>query len=128
MVIVERASLQPAAVLSVPALVQTIACQKCQPERKCVMLAPPTLTQPCDTQSVLDMTVDRLQHHCHQETRRFINQQPHDPRFCLELLRRALTSNDVQAWYVIYTTTNARWVNGYRRSCPLLLATANYKH
>ena len=102
MVIVERASLQPAAALSVPALVQTIACQKCQPERKCVMLAPPTLTQPCDTQPLLDMTVDRLQHHCHQETRRFINQQPHDPRFCLELLRRALTSNDAQAWYVIY--------------------------
>lgn len=71
------------------------------------MLAPPTLTQHCDTRlmlelSLLEMSVDRLQHHCHEETRHFANQQPHDPRFCLELLRRALTNNDAHAWYVIY--------------------------
>lgn len=76
------------------------------------MLVPLTLTQRYDTPPILEvpvlempmgeMPIDRLQHHCHQETRRFANQQPHDPRFCLELLRRALTNHDAQAWYVVY--------------------------
>jgi hypothetical protein len=87
--------------------VQTIACQKCQPERKCVMLASPTLTQYCDTSlalemPTLEMTIGQLQSQCRQETQRFTNRQPYDPRFCWELLRRALTNNDAQAWYEIY--------------------------
>lgn len=66
------------------------------------MFVPPTLTQSCDTPSVAELTVDRLQQACSQETRRYRNRQAHDSRFCLELLRRALTANDEQAWYVIY--------------------------
>jgi len=87
-----------------PALssVQTIAYQKCHTERTCVTPVPPTNTQSNDMPLLAEMTVEQLQQPCLQETRRFINKQPHDPRFCLELLRRALTANNAQAWYVIY--------------------------
>lgn len=83
-------------------LIQPIACQKSHTERNCVMFVTSTLIRDCDTSPVAELTVDGLQQACAQETRRYLNQQAHDPRFCLELLRRALTINDEQAWYAIY--------------------------
>lgn len=112
MVMVDPAPTRPSA----PALIQTIVCQKCHTERNCVMFVPSTFTQACDTLPVTELPIDRLQQSCQQETRHFINRQAHDPRFCLELLRRALTTNDEQAWQVIYQHYQRqvyKWVQAY---------------
>lgn len=102
MVIVDQVYPRSLALLPAPSSVQPFAYQKCHTERNCVTPVPPATTQHCDTPLFTEMTVEGLQQSCVQETRRFSNKQPHDPRFCLELLRRALTANDASAWYVIY--------------------------
>lgn len=48
------------------------------------------------------MSLSGLSHRCRQESHLFFQHQPHDPRFCLELFRRAIMTRDNQAWDCIY--------------------------
>jgi len=54
---------------------------------------------PADPQS---LTLSGLRHRCAIESDRFFNRQEHDPRYCFELFRRAISDHDEQAWNFIY--------------------------
>jgi hypothetical protein len=50
---------------------------------------------------------------CAEETNKYYNQQAHDPRYCFELFRRAISNANEQAWeriYSVYHSLVARWV------------------
>ena len=50
---------------------------------------------------------------CAQESQRFFLKQAHDPRYCFELLRRAIVQRDETAWAHVYEQYHAlveRWV------------------
>jgi len=58
-------------------------------------------------------TVADLSHRCAQESDRFFSRQPHDPRFCFELFRRAILQRNERAWdrvYGQYQPLVAGWV------------------
>jgi hypothetical protein len=42
-------------------------------------------------------------HLCHQESTRYLQRAPHDPRYCYELFRRAIVERDQQAWTHLFT-------------------------
>lgn len=48
------------------------------------------------------LSLSSISHRCAQESDRFFNRQDHDPRFCYELFRRALSERDELAWNRIY--------------------------
>ena len=48
------------------------------------------------------LTLAGLSHRCAQESDRFFNRQPHDPRFCFELFRRAILHRNERAWERVY--------------------------
>jgi hypothetical protein len=50
---------------------------------------------------------------CAEETNKYYNQQAHDPRYCFELFRRAISDASEQAWervYSVYQSLVTRWV------------------
>ena len=47
-------------------------------------------------------SLKELSDSCAQETKRYFLGQPHDPRACYELFRRAIVQRDESAWAVIY--------------------------
>ncbi len=59
------------------------------------------------------LSLSGLRHRCAEESDRFFKRLGHDPRFCFELFRRAITRHDQQAWeilYVQYQPLVASWV------------------
>jgi hypothetical protein len=63
--------------------------------------------------SVAHLSVDDLAGRCAQETDLFNRRQPSDPRFCFELLRRALAEGSSDAFtlvYQIYERQVTNWV------------------
>ncbi|MBP7998356.1 MAG: sigma-70 family RNA polymerase sigma factor [Chloroflexi bacterium] len=63
-------------------------------------------------QEVTHLPVATLFQYCQEETTRFLHQQPHDPRFGLELFRRASLGDNV-AWeclYLQYAPMVSRWI------------------
>ena len=48
------------------------------------------------------LTLAGLSHRCAQESDRFFSRQPHDPRFCFELFRRAILHRNESAWERVY--------------------------
>lgn len=48
------------------------------------------------------LTLAGLSHRCAQESDRFFSRQPHDPRFCFELFRRAILHQNEGAWDCVY--------------------------
>jgi hypothetical protein len=53
------------------------------------------------------LALAQIARRCAQESDQFFQRQPHDPRFCYELLRRAILERDQQAWELIYTQYRA---------------------
>lgn len=54
-----------------------------------------------------------IAHRCGRETELFFQRQPHDPRYCFELFRRALVDRHEGAWALVYAQYQplvARWV------------------
>ena len=43
-----------------------------------------------------------LAHRCRQESERYFQHQPFDPRYCYELFRRALVERVERAWELLY--------------------------
>jgi DNA-directed RNA polymerase specialized sigma24 family protein len=63
-----------------------------------------------------------LRQRCAQESARFFRRQEHDPRFCYELFRRALSQGDPAAWEAVfeqYRTLVAGWVERHSLSASL---------
>lgn len=56
---------------------------------------------------------------CSQETANFRSRAPFDPRYCLELFRRAVLHRDQQAWELIYAQYRAQVMSWIRRH-PLI--------
>jgi DNA-directed RNA polymerase specialized sigma24 family protein len=59
------------------------------------------------------LNLAQLAEHCAAETRRFYNNEPHNPAFCFELLRRGFVNRDQIAWDLVYAQYKAqilRWV------------------
>jgi len=48
------------------------------------------------------LSLNGVRHRCKQETGRFFNHLPYDPRYCFELFRRALAHRNELAWEYIY--------------------------
>jgi len=48
------------------------------------------------------LTLAGIAHRCTSETELFFRRQPHDPRYCFELFRRAILDRDQGAWEHIY--------------------------
>lgn len=62
---------------------------------------------------LLTLPVDALAHRCDEETRKFSQHQLNDPRYCFELLRRALAEEAHEAFtwvYRIYEKQVLKWV------------------
>lgn len=60
-----------------------------------------------------EISLADLSRHCATETDKYYNQQPHDPRYCFELFRRAICEGNEQAWeriYKVYHSLVTRWV------------------
>jgi DNA-directed RNA polymerase specialized sigma24 family protein len=43
-----------------------------------------------------------LKHRCAEESDRYFRRQAHDPRYCFEIVRRAVTEQDQHAWNMVY--------------------------
>lgn len=59
------------------------------------------------------LPLDDIAHRCAHETDRFFRHQGHDPRYCFELLRRAIVGRCQRAWefvYAQYQPLVAAWV------------------
>jgi len=50
-----------------------------------------------------DLSVADLARRCAQETSQFFGRRAHDPRYCLELFRRAIAAGDQSAWEAVFT-------------------------
>lgn len=48
------------------------------------------------------LTLIGIAHRCAQESDHFFKRQPHDPRFCFELFRRAVLHRNQHAWELLY--------------------------
>lgn len=48
------------------------------------------------------ISLSGIRHRCAQESNRFFNRQPHDPRYCYELFRRAIMHQNELAWDFVY--------------------------
>lgn len=62
---------------------------------------------------VEQLTLAGLAHRCARETDLFLQREPNDPRYCYELVRRAIRERDEHAWelvYAQYESQVARWV------------------
>jgi hypothetical protein len=44
-----------------------------------------------------------LKHRCSEESDRYFRRQDHDPRYCFELIRRAVVDQNQHAWNLVYT-------------------------
>lgn len=56
-----------------------------------------------DDSPLAHLSLSGLAHRCAEESARFFQQRPHDPRYCYELFRRAVVEDDQGAWECIYT-------------------------
>ena len=59
------------------------------------------------------LSVTSLHQQCAIESERYLSQKEHDPCFCFELFRRAITQRDDTAWDALYTQYRpmiTRWV------------------
>lgn len=52
--------------------------------------------------SLHSISLNVLKHRCSEESDRYFRRQAHDPRYCFELVRRAVAEHDQQAWNMIY--------------------------
>ena len=62
---------------------------------------------------IRQLNTSGISHRCSKEQRMFLNKQPFDPRYCYELLRRALREADQSAWthvLEIFTPLVSNWV------------------
>jgi hypothetical protein len=58
---------------------------------------------PMSDQSDLNsLSLPILKHRCSDESDRYFRYQSHDPRYCFELMRRAIVDHNQQAWNMIY--------------------------
>jgi DNA-directed RNA polymerase specialized sigma24 family protein len=57
---------------------------------------------PANPEDVQGFSVGELARRCTHETSQYFNRRPHDPRFCLELFRRAITEADQTAWEAVF--------------------------
>jgi len=64
-----------------------------------------------------------LQRRCARQSARFFQQKPHDPRYCLEIFRRAIEMADADAWAAIYCQYRPLLDSWFRRH-PLASALA----
>ncbi len=69
------------------------------------------------------LSLKALQQHCAQQSARFFRQQPHDPRYCLEIFRRAIVMGDADAWEAVYCQYRPLLESWFRRH-PLASAFA----
>lgn len=74
------------------------------------------------------MRTGDLAQRCASETDKFTRQQPNDPQWCFELLRRALAERDAEAFTYVYQTYEGlvlSWVRHHSRF-PLTGESAEY--
>jgi RNA polymerase sigma factor (sigma-70 family) len=67
------------------------------------------------------LVVPELAQRCVQETKLYLKQKDHDPKYCFELFRRAIRNNDQNALEVVivqYEPLVARWVNKWMEKYP----------
>jgi hypothetical protein len=68
--------------------------------------------------NVTSLSLDEVAQRCAEETRNYNRQQPSDPQYCFELLRRALAEGLAEAFarvYQIYERQVLRWVYAHPR-------------
>ena len=58
---------------------------------------------PADTQEPRALSTTALSLRCAHETSQYFGRRPHDPRFCLELFRRAIAEGSQEAWEAVFT-------------------------
>src|SRR5262245_65624709 len=71
-----------------------------------------------DMSEVYSLSIDDLAQRCAAETENFSRRRDSDPRFCFELLRRALVENISEAFtriYQIYERQVLGWVYSHSR-------------
>jgi DNA-directed RNA polymerase specialized sigma24 family protein len=59
------------------------------------------------------VSLAELAHRCSRETQEFFQRRDYDPRYCLELFRRAMVARDQGAWELVYAQYRplvTRWV------------------
>lgn len=74
------------------------------------------MTPPKTTET---LGLNELRRLCAQETNNFQNRQQHDPQYCFEIFRRAVTQRDQQAWDAIYAQYHQQVLRWIRRN-PML--------
>lgn len=57
------------------------------------------MTQQADLHA---LSIHILRHRCAEESDRFFRRQAHDPRYCFEIVRRAIAEQDQHAWNMVY--------------------------
>jgi hypothetical protein len=68
------------------------------------------------------VTLAGVRHRCAQESDRFFERLPHDPRYCYELFRRAIALGNQRAWDLIYAQYEPL-VTGWVRRHAMFSAT-----
>lgn len=68
------------------------------------------------------LTLAGIAHRCTSETDLFFRRQPHDPRYCFELFRRAILHRDQLAWEYLYSQYESL-VAGWVRRHPAFPST-----
>ena len=48
------------------------------------------------------LSIHILRHRCAEESDRYFRRQAHDPRYCFEIVRRAITEQNQRAWNMVY--------------------------
>jgi hypothetical protein len=61
------------------------------------------------------LTLTGIAHRCAQESDHFFRREPHDPRYCFELFRRAALHHNQHAWELIYSQYRPLVVNWVQR-------------
>ena len=67
--------------------------------------------------------IEDLARRCRQESKHFLNNQPYDEHYCLELFRQALLEHSQAAWHAIYAQYE-KLVIGWVRQHPKFHSTA----
>jgi len=49
------------------------------------------------------ISIHLLKHRCAEESDRYFRRQSNDPRYCFEIVRRAIVEQDQRAWNMVYT-------------------------
>jgi DNA-directed RNA polymerase specialized sigma24 family protein len=56
-----------------------------------------------DQSDLNSVSLNILKHRCSEESDRYFRRQNHDPRYCFELIRRAIVDQNQPAWNMVYT-------------------------